>query len=96
MLCVDLDESFQTHIYLRNLASIQPRTSPLKFVGSRDSYSGSRGRTLVQPDGPPGQRRLDGEHLAKVAAAQVPWDGLEAAQRRRGLGERLRPKDTNE
>ena len=32
--CVDLDESFQTHIYLQNLASIQPRTSPLKFVGS--------------------------------------------------------------
>ena len=24
--CVDLDESFQTHIYLQNLASIQPRT----------------------------------------------------------------------
>ena len=34
MHCVDLDESFQTHIYLQNLASIQPRTSPLKFVGS--------------------------------------------------------------
>ena len=32
--CVDLGESFQTHIYLQNLASIQPRTSPLKFVGS--------------------------------------------------------------
>ena len=26
--CVDLDESFQTHIYLQNLASIQPRTRP--------------------------------------------------------------------
>ena len=37
MHCVDLDESFQTHIYLQNLASIQPRTSPLKFVGSRDN-----------------------------------------------------------
>ena len=35
---VDLCESFQTHIYLQNLASIQPRTSPLKFVGSRDSW----------------------------------------------------------
>ena len=30
--CVDLDERFQTHIYLQNLASIQPRTSPLKFA----------------------------------------------------------------
>ena len=29
---VDLGESFQTHIYLQNLASIQPRTSPLKFA----------------------------------------------------------------
>ena len=32
--CVDLDESFQTHIYLQNLASIQPRTSPLKFAAT--------------------------------------------------------------
>jgi len=30
--CVDLDESFQTHIYVQNLASIQPRTSPVKFA----------------------------------------------------------------
>ena len=29
--CVDLGESFQTHIYLQNLASIQPRTSLVKF-----------------------------------------------------------------
>ena len=29
--CVDLGESFQTHIYLQNLVSIQPRTSPLKL-----------------------------------------------------------------
>ena len=35
--CVDLSESFQMNIYLQNLASIQPRTSPLKFVGSRDA-----------------------------------------------------------
>ena len=35
VLCVDLDESFQTHICLQNLASIQPRTSPVKFAGSR-------------------------------------------------------------
>ena len=34
--CVDLGESFQTHIYLQDLASIQLRTSPLKFVASRD------------------------------------------------------------
>ena len=33
--CVDLGESFQTHVYLQNSASIQPRTSPLKFVVGR-------------------------------------------------------------
>ena len=32
--CVDLDESFPTSIYLQNLASIQPRTSPKKFENS--------------------------------------------------------------
>ena len=35
MHCVDLDESFQTHIYLQNLASIQPRTSPVKLAHGR-------------------------------------------------------------
>ena len=32
--CVDLGESFPTSIYLQNLASIQPRTSPVKFARS--------------------------------------------------------------
>ena len=32
--CVDLGESFPTSIYLQNLASIQPRTSPNNFVSS--------------------------------------------------------------
>ena len=32
--CVDLGESFQTHIFLQNIASIQPRTSPVKFARS--------------------------------------------------------------
>ena len=32
--CVDLGESFPTSIYLQNLPSIQPRTSPTKFVSS--------------------------------------------------------------
>ena len=34
---VDLGESFQTHTYLQNLASIQPRTSPVKFAASRET-----------------------------------------------------------
>ena len=32
--CVDLSESFQTHIFLQHFALIQPRTSPLKFARS--------------------------------------------------------------
>ena len=32
--CVDLGESFPTRIYLQNLASIQPRTSPSTFGGT--------------------------------------------------------------
>ena len=37
--CVDIGESFPTSIYLQNLASIQPRTSPKKFgkTGKRTS-----------------------------------------------------------
>ena len=41
--CVDLGESFPTHIYLQNLASIQPRTSPVKFAGGGGAESPSAG-----------------------------------------------------
>ena len=34
---VDLGETFQTHICLQKLASIQPRTSPVKFVRSSNA-----------------------------------------------------------
>ena len=34
MHCVDLGESFPTHIFLQNLASIQPITSLVKFARS--------------------------------------------------------------
>ena len=42
MHCVDLGESFQTHIYLQNFVSIQPRTSPVKFAASRDNRPRAR------------------------------------------------------
>ena len=35
--CVDLGENFPTHILLQNLASIQPRTSPVKFARSSNA-----------------------------------------------------------
>ena len=41
--CVDLDESFQTHIFLQNLVSIQPRTSPVKFAASREAAEAADG-----------------------------------------------------
>ena len=33
--CVDLGESFQTHIFLQNFVSLQPRTIPVKFARSK-------------------------------------------------------------
>ena len=55
--CVDLGESFQTHIFLQNLASIQPRTIPLKFAASRDglawvSGAGAQARDLLYAEEP--------------------------------------------
>ena len=47
--CVHLGESFQTHIYLQNLASIRPGTSPLK--GSK--LRGSRGSIASRFESPP-------------------------------------------
>ena len=49
MHCVDLGESFQSHIYLQNLASIQPRTSPVKFAASRDDSCRSSERAGTAP-----------------------------------------------
>ena len=49
MHCVDLGESFPTHILLQNLASIQLRTSPVKFACSpRTDSPGVRG-PVVSP-----------------------------------------------
>ena len=46
--CVDLGESFQTHIYLQNLASIQPRTSPVKFARSSEAARGEHHRAEAE------------------------------------------------
>ena len=40
--CVDLGESFQTYIFLQNFASIQPRTSPIKFARSSGAAANHR------------------------------------------------------
>ena len=60
--CVDLGESIQTHMYLQNLASIQPRTSPVKRH-ERPPPAALQGRRLgpertVPRRGQPRRRRL--------------------------------------
>ena len=50
--CVDLGESFPTSIYLQNLASIQPRTSLVKFARSpRTDPPGPRTGSRAPTDG---------------------------------------------
>ena len=72
--CVDLSESFPTHIYLQNLASIQPRTNPVKFARSRTS----RGPTPVPPRFPslptkhPFPRPAGGAGRTRMTTAEPP------------------------
>ena len=54
--CVDLGESFQTHIYLQNFVSIQPRTSPVKFA--RSSGAGPNRACVDAEHGPSEQAGL--------------------------------------
>ena len=44
--CVDLCESFPTNLYLQNLASIQKRTSPVKFAHLAEKSGKVRYRTF--------------------------------------------------
>ena len=47
---VDLVKSFPTHILLQNLASIQPRTSPVKFArSSGEPGSAASSRAAARP-----------------------------------------------
>ena len=76
--CVDLDESFQALVYLQNVASIQPRTSLVKFAASRDGC-GKRLRgaqpsamALLEP-----QLRKRLEHaLAEINTDRANFTGL--------------------
>ena len=59
--CVDLGESFPTHIYLQILASIQPRTSPFKFAHSprTDPPGLDNGGQARQASGQPPRHQRD-------------------------------------
>ena len=43
---VDLGESFQTHIFLQTLASIQPRTNPPEMLSDRGTTSSGSSKTF--------------------------------------------------
>ena len=47
---VDLFKSFPTSIYLQKFASIQPRTSPLKFARSQPRGAGRDGQAVQRPE----------------------------------------------
>ena len=67
---VDLVKSFPTNIFLQNLASIQKRTSPIKFAHlAEKSENGSISNlsTKVRPDAREGGRRAAGEAEARAA-----------------------------
>ena len=63
MHCIDLSESFPTSIYLQNLASIQARTSLVKFA--RSPRTDPPGASDVWSVGVTLYRMMTGESLAK-------------------------------
>ena len=90
--CVDLGESFQTHIYLQNFVSIQPKTSPVKFAASRNLPHPAAfcARRVLEGDEPGGDvkaRRPDAEEIRPPSWARAP------ASRRSGFafGSQLEP-----
>ena len=69
---VDLVKSFPTSFFLQNLASIQPRTSPLKFVGSRVGRTAdAAGVPGVLPLGDVRRRHLHGRRDPGLPLAEV-------------------------
>ena len=84
---VDLVKSFQTNIYLQNLASIQKRTSPLKFAHlAEKSGKGSRSNLSTKVygglPGSAGSRRWSLTWAAAGALRTWPGSGASALCRR--------------
>ena len=91
--CVDLGESFPTHIYLQNLASVQPRTSPFKFDRSPRTDppgAGPGGAARRTVNGAPGGRRgaLRGRWQG---GARGPCGNLQQVAPRQGAGSLRQP-----
>ena len=84
MHCVDLGESFQTHIYLKYLASIQPRmspsfSSPVEF-GKTDDDDATESTGSAQP----GRPRRPAANEGLPLADQRGGGEAEDAQRQQG------------
>ena len=74
--CVDLGESFQTHIFLLNFASVQPRTSRLKFARSSGAERVRAQARLVTCAA--SLRASVGKHLGKrIGGDELESDGSE-------------------
>ena len=95
MHCVDLGERFQTHIFLqncshlkkrKNLASIQPRTSPVKFArpsGVREVLRGAA-RAADGPGSFARDRAVSGGDLDPARRAAVGLLGPRAPRNQSG------------
>ena len=89
---VDLAKSFPTNIFLKHLASIQKRTSPVKFAhlvekSGKGSISNLSTKVPVGRDGAPQDQELLGAHEGSVG---------EQPGQRNGLVDGLRPQKGRE
>ena len=91
--CVHLGESFQTHIYLQNLALIQPRTSPVKAARSTMQIPVSkppqRFGQLHLGTGHADRREPEAIHLSRHAEDRVPEVSLLRRDLRGDIGDHI-------
>ena len=86
--CVDLGESVQTHIFLQNLVSIQPRTSPVKFA--RPPYPSRAAASLLAAKGRPNSDRNRDERRAPFMGPGRERDRLDQGRIKRSIKDWLR------
>ena len=84
--CVDLGESFQTHIYLQNLASIQPRTSPVKFARSSGAAARSIWKNATSAATAPSTANLACAVVVRAAATSSGATGSSQEKSRSEIG----------
>ena len=90
---VDLVKSFPTNIYLQNLASIQKRTSPIKFAHlAEKSEKGSIPNLSTKVD--TGRNELDSELRNLRSKLGIGENDYNQAQRERSAKIKLKIKKT--